>query len=65
MTTEIHVFLFRRDFRIHDNLAFNRLVAESGSGVEDETGGYKQPEHFLQTERLGAKLHVVVGPAAG
>ena len=28
MTTEIHVFLFRRDFRIHDNLAFNRLVAE-------------------------------------
>jgi deoxyribodipyrimidine photo-lyase len=32
MTTEIHIFLFRRDFRIHDNLAFNRLVAESGSG---------------------------------
>jgi deoxyribodipyrimidine photo-lyase len=30
MTSEIHVFLFRRDFRIHDNLAFNRLVAESG-----------------------------------
>ena len=30
--TEIHVFLFRRDFRIHDNLAFNRLIAECGSG---------------------------------
>ena len=29
---EIHVFLFRRDFRIHDNLALNRLVAECGSG---------------------------------
>ena len=29
---EIHIFLFRRDFRIHDNLAFNRLVAECGSG---------------------------------
>jgi len=28
MTTEIHVFLFRRDFRIHDNLALNRLIAE-------------------------------------
>jgi deoxyribodipyrimidine photo-lyase len=32
MMTEIHIFLFRRDFRIHDNLAFNRLVAECGSG---------------------------------
>ena len=29
--TEIHIFLFRRDFRIHDNLAFNRLVAECGN----------------------------------
>ena len=28
---EIHIFLFRRDFRIHDNLALNRLVAECGS----------------------------------
>ena len=30
MTTEIHIFIFRRDFRIHDNLALNRLVAECG-----------------------------------
>ena len=30
--TEIHIFLFRRDFRIHDNLALNRLIAECGSG---------------------------------
>jgi len=29
--TEIHIFLFRRDFRIHDNLALNRLVAECGN----------------------------------
>lgn len=29
--TEIHIFLFRRDFRIHDNLALNRLIAECGS----------------------------------
>lgn len=29
---EIHVFLFRRDFRIHDNLALNRLIAECGGG---------------------------------
>ena len=28
---EIHIFLFRRDFRIHDNLALNRLIAECGS----------------------------------
>ena len=28
---EIHIFLFRRDFRIHDNLALNRLVAECGN----------------------------------
>ena len=30
--TEIHIFLFRRDFRIHDNLALNRLIAECGGG---------------------------------
>ena len=30
--TEIHIFLFRRDFRIHDNLALNRLIAVCGSG---------------------------------
>ena len=29
--TEINIFLFRRDFRIHDNLALNRLIAESGN----------------------------------
>ena len=29
---EIHIFLFRRDFRIHDNLALNRLIAVCGSG---------------------------------
>ena len=28
---EIHVFLFRRDFRIHDNLALNRLISECGN----------------------------------
>jgi deoxyribodipyrimidine photo-lyase len=26
---EINIFLFRRDFRIHDNLALNRLIAET------------------------------------
>ena len=29
--TEINVFIFRRDFRIHDNLALNRLVSECGN----------------------------------
>jgi len=29
--TEIHIFLFRRDFRIHDNFALNRLIAECGN----------------------------------
>jgi deoxyribodipyrimidine photo-lyase len=28
---EINIFLFRRDFRIHDNLALNRLIAECGN----------------------------------
>jgi deoxyribodipyrimidine photo-lyase len=28
---EINIFLFRRDFRIHDNLALNRLIAETGN----------------------------------
>ena len=29
--TEINVFIFRRDFRIHDNLTLNRLVSECGN----------------------------------
>ena len=29
--TEYHIFLFRRDLRIYDNLALNRLVAECGN----------------------------------
>jgi len=51
MTTEIHVFLFRRDFRIHDNLAFNRLVAESGSS--DNKGIY--PMFIFNPAQIYAK----------
>ena len=29
--TEIYIFIFRRDFRIQDNLALNRLIAASGN----------------------------------
>lgn len=37
--TEIHIFLFRRDFRIHDNLALNRLIAECGSSGSSGSKG--------------------------
>ena len=29
--TEINIFIFRRDFRIYDNLALNRLISECGN----------------------------------
>lgn len=38
--------------------------AEGGGRVEDQAGRDAQAEHFLEAERLGAELHVVVGPAA-
>jgi deoxyribodipyrimidine photo-lyase len=50
MMTEIHVFLFRRDFRIHDNLALNRLVAECGS-----SGGSIYPMFIFNPAQIYAK----------
>ena len=48
--TEIHIFLFRRDFRIHDNLALNRLVAECGS-----SGGSIYPMFIFNPAQIYAK----------
>jgi hypothetical protein len=39
--------------------------AERGGGVKDEARRDAQAEHFFEAKGLGAKLGVVVGPAAG
>ena len=52
--TEIYIFIFRRDFRIHDNLALNRLIAAaSSSGVSGNKGIY--PMFIFNPKQIYAK----------